>query len=611
LKTLRQQAFQPIENYGLIGNLCTAALVGMDSSIDFLCFPEFDSPTIFAALLDPERGGSFSIRPQISGLQNKQMYAAESNVLITRFLSVSATAELIDFMPVTASTQKRELVRIIRVIHGTIPFRLTCQPAFDYARSTHEIHQGEDRVIFTPRNSECCPMLLRATVPPHGCSGSAVATFTLQKGERAIFIFGDLEQKEQGPIDPDEVDRDLEATIGYWREWSGRSTYKGRWRDAVTRSALTLKLLTSRRYGALVASPTFGIPELIGGTRNWDYRYVWLRDAAFTLCTFLRLGHRQEADAFLGWLKDRIRGSGNRTRPMQIMYSLAGSSDLKEAELEHLCGYRTSRPVRIGNGAFSQLQLDVHGELMDAVYLYSKYAHAFPYDEWVDAKRILAWLGENWNQPDEGIWEVRGGHRHFLHSRLMCWVAFDRAIRLAHRRSLSAPLDEWYRHRDAIVEDIYANFWSERLSAFVQEKNSEAADASVLLMPLMRFISPVDPKWLSTMKAIEGSLAEDAFVYRYRNLETQDGLKGEEGSFTCCSFWLVECLARANQVEKARSYFDKLLCHSNHLGLFSEQISRDGHQLGNFPQALTHLALISAALCLERGISGTPTEPWS
>jgi GH15 family glucan-1,4-alpha-glucosidase len=603
--------FQPIENYGIIGNLRTAALIGMDSSIDFLCFPEFDSPSVFAALLDPERGGYFSIRPEMAGMQSKQMYAVESNVLITRFLSEHATAEVADFMPVTSSTLKDELVRIVTVIHGAVRFQLKCQPAFDYARSTHEVEQGDRRVIFRPANKTCCPMLLRGSLPLEASSGGAVCTFTLHKGESAVFSFGSLGEGQQAAIQSGEVHDDLEATLRYWRAWSGKCTYKGRWREAVTRSALTLKMLTSRQHGSLVAALTFGVPEHIGGTRNWDYRFVWLRDAAFTLCAFLRLGYREEADAFRDWLKHRIDESRYGTRPMQIMYRLAGSGDLREAELEHLCGYRYSKPVRIGNGAFGQLQLDIYGELMDAVYLYSKYAHAFPHDEWIDARRILAWLGENWNQLDEGIWEVRGGHRHFLHSRLMCWVAFDRAIRLAHRRSLSAPLDEWYRHRDAIVEDIYANFWSEKLSAFVQGKNSEALDASVLLMPLMRFISPVDPKWLSTMKAIEGSLAEDAFVYRYRNLETQDGLQGEEGSFTCCSFWLVECLARAHQLEKARSYFDKLLCHSNHLGLFSEQICRDGHQLGNFPQALTHLALISAALCLDRRLSGTPTEPWS
>ena len=608
---MEPMSFQPIENYGIIGNLCTAALIGIDSSIDFLCFPEFDSPTVFAALLDPERGGSFGICPEIDGLQCKQMYAVESNVLITRFLSESATAEVTDFMPLTSRTQKNELVRIIHVIHGEVRFQLKCQPAFDYARSTHDVEQGYQRVIFRPANKECRPMLLRGSVPLEVSSGGAFSTFTLHKGESAVFVLGALEEEGQPVIDSDEVRRDLEATLGYWREWSGKSNYKGRWRDDVNRSALTLKMLTSRRHGSLVAALTFGMPERIGGTRNWDYRFVWLRDSAFTLCAFLRLGYHEEAEAFRTWLKHRIDEGKHRTRPMQIMYGLDGQTDLKEAELDHLRGYRDSKPVRIGNGAFGQLQLDIYGELMDAIYLYSKYAQAFPHDNWLEVKRILAWLGENWNQPDEGIWEVRGGHKHFLHSRLMCWVAFDRAIRLAQRRSLSAPFDQWYRQRDAIVEDIYGNFWSEKLSAFVQAKDSEALDAAVLLMPLMRFISPTDPRWLSTLNAIENSLAEDAFVFRYRNFETQDGLEAEEGSFTCCSFWFVECLARSNQVEKAKLYFDKLLCHANHLGLFSEQIGRDGHQLGNLPQALTHLALISAAFYLDRRLSGTPPEPWA
>ena len=603
--------FQPIENYGIIGNLCTAALIGIDSSIDFLCFPEFDSPTVFAALLDPGRGGSFSIRPEMSAMQCKQMYAVGTNVLITRFLSEKATAEVTDFMPLTSSTHKSELVRIVEVIHGEVRFHLRCQPAFDYARSTHELEQGDHRVIFRPANRECRPMLLRGTVPLGASSGGAVCTFTLHKGESAILIFGALEEKEQPIVDCDEVHRDLEATLGYWREWSGKSHYNGRWREAVSRSALTLKMLTSRQHGSLVAALTFGMPEHVGGTRNWDYRFVWLRDSAFTLCAFLRLGYREEAEAFRTWLRHRVDESKHRSRPMQIMYGLDGHTDLKEAELDHLRGYRDSRPVRIGNGAYGQLQLDIYGELMDAIYLYSKYEHAFPHDSWIEVKRILAWLAENWNQPDEGIWEVRGGHKHFLHSRLMCWVAFDRAIRLAQRRSLSAPFDEWHRQRDAIVEDIYAKFWSEKLSAFVQEKDSDALDAAALLMPLMRFISPIDTKWLSTLQAIENALAEDAFVYRYRNVKTHDGLEFEEGSFTCCSFWFVECLARSNQVEKATLYFDKLLCHANHLGLFSEQIGRDGHQLGNLPQALTHLALISAAFYLDRRLSGAAPEPWA
>jgi len=603
--------FQPIENYGIIGNLCTAALIGIDSSIDFFCFPEFDSPTVFAALLDPDRGGSFSIRPQMRGMQCKQLYAAETNVLITRFLSEHSTAEVTDFMPLTSTTQKKELVRIVKVIHGEVSFQMQCKPSFDYAQSAHEVEQGNHRVIFRPVNKECCSMLLRGSIPLEVSSGGAVSTFTLHRGESAIFIFGALAEQEQLSIDRDEVRRDLEATLAYWREWSGQSKYNGRWREAVSRSALTLKMLTSRQHGSLIAAVTFGMPEHLGGTRNWDYRFVWLRDSAFTLCAFLRLGYREEAEAYRTWLRHRVEESTHGTRPLQIMYGLDGQTDLKEVELDHLRGYRNSRPVRIGNGAFGQLQLDIYGELMDAIYLYSKYGHAVPYDSWTEVKHILAWLGENWNQADDGIWEVRGGHKHFLHSRLMCWVAFDRAIRLAQRRSLSAPFEEWHRQRDAIVDDIYSNFWNEKLCAFVQAKGSNALDAAVLLMPLMRFISPIDAKWLSTLKAIENSLAEDAFVYRYRNVEARDGLQTEEGSFTCCSFWFVECLARANQVEKARLYFDKLLCHANHLGLFSEQIGRDGHQLGNLPQALTHLALISAAFYLDRRLSGAPPEPWA
>ncbi len=604
--------FQPIENYGIIGNLCTAALVSIDSSIDFFCFPEFDSPTVFAALLDPQRGGSFSLRPELEGMQCKQMYAAESNVLVTRFLSEKAAAEVTDFMPLTATTQGKELVRVVKVIHGEVRFRAKCQPAFDYARCTHEVEQGDHRVIFRPAQKEsCCPMLLRGTVPLKASSDSAIANFTLGKGKSAVFIFGALGEDEQPAIDAGDVHCSLENTLSYWRKWSGESTYRGRWREAVNRSALALKLLTSRQHGSLVAAPTFGIPEHLGGHRNWDYRFVWLRDSGFTLYAFMRLGYREETGAFANWLRNRIDRSQHGARPLHIMYGLDGHTDLEEVELAHLRGYRDSKPVRIGNGAWDQLQLDIYGELMDGIYLYSKYGHAVSHDNWTELKRTLAWLGENWNQPDEGIWEVRGGHKHFLHSRLMCWVAFDRAIRLANKRSLSAPLEEWYRQRDAIVEDIYANFWSERLSAFVQEKDSEALDAAVLLMPLLRFISPVDPRWLSTLKAIEHSLAEDAFIYRYRNFESQDGLEGEEGSFTCCSFWFVECLARSNQLEKARHYFDKLLCHANHLGLFSEQIGRDGHQLGNFPQALTHLALVSAALYLDRRLSGASPEAWS
>ena len=600
-----------IENHGVIGNLCTAALVATDASIDFFCFPEFDSPTVFAALLDEHGGGSFRIVPQMPDVQSRQMYIAETNILVTRFLSEKASAEVTDFMPVTAKTQKNEIVRVVKAIHGEMSFKMTCHPAFDYARSSHTLEKDGPAMLFRPGNSSLRPMLLRSTAPLKLVKGQAASsTFTLQQGESAIFIFGTPDGK-QPDIDRDRANADLDETLAYWRAWMSSSNYKGRWREAVNRSALALKLLTSREHGSLVAAVTFGLPEHIGGSRNWDYRYVWLRDASFTLYAFMRLGLREEAESFWRWLNRLLGKNSKGSRPFQIMYALDGSKELTEVELDHLSGYKDSKPVRIGNGAWNQLQLDVYGEVMDAIYLYSKYGHSVPYDAWTRLEGVLAWLGDNWNQPDEGIWEVRGGHKHFLHSRLMCWVAFDRAIRLAHKRSLSAPLDKWYRQRDAIVQDIYKNFWNEKRQAFVQHKGSAALDAAVLLMPLVRFISPVDPRWLSTMKAIEESLVEDAFVYRYRNTDSHDGLDGEEGSFTCCSFWFVECLARAHQVEKARQLFDKLLAHSNHLGLFSEEICRDGHQIGNFPQALTHLALISAAFYLDKRLSGTAPEAWA
>lgn len=614
--------FEPIENYGVIGNLCTAALVSIDSSIDFFCFPEFDSPTVFAALLDPDKGGTFSLQPHLEDMTSKQMYVAETNILTTRFLSESAAAELTDFMPVNIDRQKNELVRTINVIHGAVSFELVCQPAFDYARCGHRVEIEDKQARFIPEDERFPVLLLKSTVPLESLGNAATARFRLSENDRAAFVLSSpdeasnervgCEKNRNLPlVDFDDVTRDLDETLRFWRSWIGKSTYTGRWREAVNRSALVLKLMSSRRHGSLVAAPTFGLPEHIGGGRNWDYRYIWIRDAAFTIYAFMRLGLRSEADAFFGWLEKQLNRSHEGDRPMQIMYGLNGRMNLEETELSHLRGYRDSRPVRIGNAAYSQLQLDIYGEVYDAIYLYSKYGHAVPHDGWNKMKDILEWLGQNWNQPDEGIWEVRGGNKHFLHSRLMCWVAFDRAIRLAQKRSLSAPLIQWYQHRDAIVENIYKNFWNEELKAFTQHKDTDAMDAAALLMPLLRFISPVDPRWLSTMDAIEKSLAEDALVYRYRHRETADGIEGEEGSFTCCSFWFVECLARAGQVEKARRHFEKLLAHSNHLGLFSEEIGRDGHQLGNFPQALTHLALISAAVYLDRALSGRPAEAWA
>ena len=603
--------FQRIENHGVIGNLCTAALVATDASIDFFCFPEFDSPTVFAALLDQKRGGSFRITPAMENMQSKQMYITETNILVTRFLSEKASAEVTDFMPVTAAMQKNEIVRIVKAIHGETHFEMNCQPAFDYARSSHTLERDGPAVVFRPGNADLCPMFLRATVP-------------LEMNKEAA---------QRGIHSPPRGER------GFYLRIARRQAARTRSRQSGCRFGQNARLLAGvaqqiHLQGALAGSsqpvssraetPYQSKTRISGGGRYFWFagRYRWsaqlglpIRLAARCLLHALRL--------HAAWLARRSRVVLAVVESHPSREALNGSGlfrlcthstvieELAEIELDHLSGYKDSKPVRIGNGAWDQLQLDVYGEIMDAIYLYSKYGHSVPYDGWVELQKVLAWLGENWNQPDEGIWEVRGGHKHFLHSRLMCWVAFDRAIRLAHKRSLSAPLQEWYRQRDAIVEDIYRNFWNEKLQAFVQHKGSEALDAAVLLMPLVRFISPVDKRWVSTMKAIEGSLVEDAFVYRYRNFESHDGLDGEEGSFTCCSFWFVECLARGHQVEKARQLFDKLLVHSNHLGLFSEEICRDGHQLGNFPQALTHLALISAAFYLDRRLSGTAPDAWA
>ena len=378
----------------------------------------------------------------------------------------------------------------------------------------------------------------------------------------------------------------------------------------VHRSALVLKLLINRQHGSLIAAPTFSLPESRGGVRNWDYRFTWLRDATFTLYALIRLGFVEETEAFIDWLKNRLSDDAQRG-PLQVMYGLDGRQKLDEILLDHLCGYENSRPVRIGNAAYEQLQLDIYGEMMDSMYLANKYGHAVTHQSWQNVQRMLDWLRTNWQRPDEGIWEVRGGPREFLHSRLMCWVAFDRAMRLGLKRSLPGPLEVWRRTRDEIRNDIFTNFWDDEQQSFVQAKGRKDLDASTLLMPMMRFISPVDPMWLSTMKAIEQRLIEDTLVRRYEvSRSNVDGLPGTDGSFTACSFWYVECLARAGDLEKAQLLFEKLLSYANHLGLYSEELGPDGRHLGNFPQAFTHLALISAATYLDRALSGTKDALW-
>ncbi|HEX3435546.1 MAG TPA: glycoside hydrolase family 15 protein [Pseudacidobacterium sp.] len=570
---------QPIENYGVIGNMRSIALVSMIGSIDFFCFPNFDSPTVFAALLDKEKGGRFCIEPELENLRTKQLYLPDTNILLTRFLSSSGVVELVDFMPILEGKKgdihAHQIIRSMRVIKGEVRFKMRCSPRFDYARCGHMVEANGRSIHFNPHDSKCLRMSLKATVPLTVEGDDAVASFTLKAGETAIFTFGEAEDTKEH-ISHRSIDYHFQQTANYWRGWIGHSNYTGRWREMVNRSALLLKMLCDQEHGSLIAAPTFGLPEDIRGVRNWDYRYTWLRDSAFSLYAFIRLGFLDEARNFARWLRDRLHDDAERG-PLQVMYRVDGNQDLDEEILEHFRGYKESRPVRTGNGASKQLQLDIYGELMDSVYLSNKYGDGISHDDWKGVSRILDWLGKNWQRPDEGIWEVRGGSRHFLHSRLMCWVAFDRGIRLGDKRSLTAPFAQWQAARDAIYEDIFANFWSDKLQAFVQYKGSDKLDASVLLMPMLRFISPVDPRWLSTMQAIEKNLTEESLVYRYQTSgETVDGLTGGEGSFTACSFWYIECLARSHQVEKARLLFDKMLGYANHLGLYAEELGSSG-----------------------------------
>src|SRR5579864_7198179 len=603
-------SFEPIENHGVIGNMCSVALVAKNGSIDFLCYPNFDSPTVFAALLDDERGGYFQIQPQLKNKRVRQMYLPDTNILLTRFLAEEGVAELTDFMPIaTDGEQPNEIVRTVAVLRGKVDLKMRCRPRFDYAMSEHTVSIEDKYAIFSPASDASPAMALYSTTALQQQSEDIVSDFTLRAGESATFVFGGVRPQGQQP-EMEFVEQRFHKTAQFWKGWIANSQYKGRWREMVNRSALMLKLLISREHGSLIAAPTFSMPEHIGGVRNWDYRFTWLRDATFTLYALIRLGFVEETEAFIDWLKGRLSDDAERG-PLQVMYGIDGRQKLDEETLDHLRGYEDSRPVRIGNAAYQQLQLDIYGEMMDSIYLANKYGDAISNAGWQGVQRMLEWLGKNWHRPDEGIWEVRGGSREFLHSRLMCWVAFDRALRLAQKRSLSGPLDTWWRTRDAIRSDIFTNFWNDELQSFVQSKGTKNLDASVLLMPLMRFISPVDPMWCSTMKAIEAGLVEDTLVRRYEAERTHvDGIPGAEGSFTACSFWYIECLARGGELEKAQLLFEKLLGYANHLGLYSEEIGLNGRHLGNFPQAFTHLALISTATYLDRVLSGKDDSVW-
>ncbi|GHH93422.1 glycoside hydrolase family 15 protein [Streptomyces capillispiralis] len=597
------RGYVPIADHGLIGDMRSVALVGTDGTIDWYCCPSFDAPSVFAAILDAERGGCFELAAAVRA-RTKQFYFPDTNVLITRFYTEDGVGEVQDFMPVAdgpAEEDRHRLIRRVLCVRGSLRFRTRVAPRFGYGAVPHTLRLTGDLAVF---DSPDLSLALTSTVPLEADGTDVRADFKLAEGETAVLAL----DRVGGEVAPDrcecgEAERQFAATVAYWRRWLSSSRYRGRWREMVHRSALTLKLLTYAPTGAIVAAPTTSLPEELGGERNWDYRYVWVRDAAFCVYALLRLGFTEEAEAFMGFVSQHISpGDGSPSGPLQIMYGIDGRTELPERELGHLAGHRGSAPVRIGNAAADQLQLDVYGALIDSVYLYDKWAEPVSSEQWDHVTALVDWVCAHWDQPDEGIWETRGGRKNFLYSRLMCWVAIERAVRMANRRGLPADLPRWQASRDAVYRRIMSHGWSASRRAFVQHEDGDVLDAAVLMMPLSKFIAPRDPKWLSTLDSLTEDLVSDSLVYRYDPQTSPDGLNGDEGTFSICSFWYVEALTRAGRLDEASLAFEKMLTYGNHLGLYAEEISHTGEQQGNFPQAFTHLALISAAFNLDRAL---------
>ena len=600
-----------IADHGLIGDLQTAALVATDGSVDWFCAPRFDSPSIFGALLDADRGGRFRVRPTADVFTSKQLYFPDTAVLITRFMTEAGVGEVVDFMPViegTTVSTKHRLVRMVRCVRGEMTFAVDIAPRFDYGRQSSEVHISDDGAVFQGADSGITVHLVREPDDERMARtrtddrGDVHAEVRLTAGQIRGMILETSTDEPPRQVRAAEVRRLFDDTVRFWRSWLAQSTYAGRWREALNRSAITLKLMTYAPSGALVAAPTAALPEQVGGERNWDYRYTWVRDASFSVYSLLGLGFVDEAAAFGRWLRDRVveETDKNGSGPLKIMYRVDGSSDLSEEILDHWEGYRGSAPVRIGNGAADQLQLDIYGEALDSIYVADRHGLTAGHEGWTRICDLLNWVTDNWDQPDEGIWETRGGRQDFTYGRLMCWVALDRGIRLATEHGRPGPVDHWREQRDALYHQIMDKGWSPSRQAFRQHYNTDVLDSALLRMPTVGFIAPMDPMWTSTLRAMEGELVTDSLVYRYDPEASPDGLRGSEGTFSLCTFSYVTALARSGQLDLARLTFEKMLTYANHLGLYSEEIGLTGEQIGNFPQAFTHLSLIDAAITLDR-----------
>lgn len=608
-----------IAGHGIIGNLRTAALVALDGSIDWFCLPRFDSPSVFGALLDHGKGGHFRIAPASGDYAQSQYYWPATNVLVTRFRSSQGAAEIADFMPVGDPKERDccQLIRRAQAVRGSVAFHLECQPAFNYGRDSHQMRLSPQGALLV---SPSLSLALSTSLRLHRSGNGLSADFTLAEGETQTFLL-QIQAPDDHLIPPmtsGEAEIVLRKTVDYWQRWIGKCNYQGRWREMVHRSALTLELLVYEPTGAIVAAPTTSLPERIGGERNWDYRYSWIRDSAFTIYALLRVGLTDEADRFMSWLESLCNQAADAGGALQTLYGIDGREKLSEEVLSHWEGYGGSRPVRIGNAAYRQLQLDIYGELMDAVYLYNKYGTPISFDLWRNLRRLADWVCDHWQNRDEGIWEVRGGRQHFVYSKMMCWVALDRALRLASKRSFPGNLDRWLTNRNRIYEQVLRKGWNVRRGSFVQHYGAQTLDASCLTMPLVFFLSPTDPKMIKSIDAIcrpltQGGLLADGNVYRYHTKETSDGLEGGEGTFNMCGFWLIEALTRAGRTDQlrlsqAQMLFEKMLSQANHLGLFSEEAGPRGEALGNFPQAFAHLSMISAGFNLDRVTGGQDTR---
>ena len=588
-----------LSEYGLIGDMRTAALVGLDGAIDWCCLPRFDSGSVFAAILDQERGGSWAIRPE-GEWTSTQRYLPRTNILETTFRTPDGVVALTDFMPVSEdgrpSGPQPEIHRQIRCTRGRVVMQVVFMPRFEYGARTTRLELLKNGLFATDRTDQVLTLSSAKPVDWVVEQSTASARLAVEKGQDCWMVLR-YDDDDIHPADRYESTLKLDITAAFWARWAAGVRYSGPFRGMVKRSALALKLLTHVETGAIIAAPTTSLPETIGGVRNWDYRFVWLRDAAFTLAALDAVGHRKEADAFMRFLKKVCRHEGGGH--LQIMYGIDGRRDLVERQLDHLAGYQGSRPVRVGNGAVGQLQLDVYGEVLETADIWRR-TNEMTEGTWRVLRGLVDWVSKNWQLPDSSIWEVRGEVRHYVFSKVMSWVALDRGVRMAEELGLESNTDDWRVQRDALHAEIMERGWSEQHQAFTQAYDDDALDAAALAIPMVRFLPWNHPRVHGTVRAIARELtsADGELVFRYKH---PDGLEGVEGAFSICTFWLAQALTMIGERERAERVFRRMLRHANHVGLYSEEIDpATGEFLGNFPQAFTHIALINCAAALAR-----------